>query len=173
VSGAIGGLAQSSIRKILSFSSINHLGWALVGLSLRLSYWAIYFFLYCLLLLVVITLSKIYNVSTLTSASLFATKESKIAFYISLFSFGGLPPFIGFIPKWILIGKLAFLSPTLTFILVISSLPPLFYYLNLALLTIFSKTKNFIPQNNESKLPINAIILNILFTPIARLFLLW
>jgi NADH-ubiquinone oxidoreductase chain 2 len=139
-----------------------------------LIYWAIYFFLYCTLLLVVVLLTKAFNISSLTSASLFPSKWPKLAFYFSLFSFGGLPPFIGFVPKWILIRKLTFLSPRLTFLLVISSLPPLFFYLNLAILTMFSKTKNFIPQNIiKSWLPIFAITLNTLLTPIIRLTLLW
>lgn len=171
--GAAGGLAQTSTRKILSFSSINHLGWALAGLAIRLRLWVIYFFLYCLLLLMVIISIKTYNISTLSSASLFPAKWSKIAFYISLLSFGGLPPFIGFLPKWIVIRKLVYISPSLTSLLVISSLPPLFFYLNLVLLTIFSKAKNIYPQSAKLRLPIVSFRVNVVLVPIIRLSLLW
>jgi len=171
--GAIGGLAQTYVRKILSFSSINHLGWALARLRLRLSLWIIYFSLYCLLLLRVVLLTKTFNITTLTSASLFPSKWSKIAFYISIFSFGGLPPFMGFIPKWIVIRKLVYLSPSFTTLLIISSLPPLFFYLNLTSLAIFNKTKTFFPQNIRTKIPMLVITTNIALTPFIRLTLIW
>nr|BAT57233.1 NADH dehydrogenase subuinit 2 [Fabaeformiscandona kushiroensis] len=173
VFGALGGLSQTSLRKILSFSSINHLGWALASLSLGLKYWAIYFLLYCLLLFLVVVLTKMFNISSLTSSSLFPSKWAKVAFYSSLFSFGGLPPFMGFLPKWILISKLIFLSPALTALLVMSSLPPLFFYLNLALLAMFNKTKNFFVQNMRTKIPTIVVTLNILLAPTISLVLMW
>lgn len=172
IAGATGGLRQSSTRKILSFSSINHLGWALAGLRIRLTYWAIYFLLYWFLLLVVVVLTKTYNIVSLSS-SLFPSKISKLAFYLSLLSFGGLPPFIGFIPKWILINQLNSISLIATFLLIIRRLPPLFFYLNLAISSIYNKTKNFLPFQSHSKIPILAVSLNLLLPPSFRLALLW
>ena len=171
--GAIGGLAQTSTRKILSFSSINHLGWSLAGLRIRLVYWTVYFSLYCLLLFIVTLLTKAYNIASLSASSLFPSKISKTAFYLSLFSFGGLPPFIGFMPKWILINQLNKVSAALTLLLVIRRLPSLFFYLNLAITNIFSKTKNFLPLHSNSNLSITTILANTLLTPTIRLTLLW
>jgi NADH:ubiquinone oxidoreductase subunit 2 (subunit N) len=66
---------------------------------MSLVYWAVYFLLYCLLLFVVTLLAKTYNIISLSATPLFPSKISKAAFYLSVLSFGGLPPFTGFIPK--------------------------------------------------------------------------
>jgi NADH-ubiquinone oxidoreductase chain 2 len=44
--GGIGGFNQSSLRKLIAFSSINHLGWLLVSRFMGCKYIIIYFFIY-------------------------------------------------------------------------------------------------------------------------------
>ena len=41
--GTIGGCNQTSIRKILKFSSINHLGWILIAIAIGENLWILYF----------------------------------------------------------------------------------------------------------------------------------
>jgi len=43
--GSLGGLNQTSLRKLMAFSSINHLGWILSAIYSRESLWIIYFFI--------------------------------------------------------------------------------------------------------------------------------
>jgi hypothetical protein len=65
-----------------------------------------------------------------------------------------------------MISKLIFISPALTILLVITSLPPLFFYLNLALSSIFTKTKKIlVTQNFKSRIPAIAASVNVLLTP--------
>ena len=41
--GAIGGLNQTSLRKLIAFSSINHMGWMIGGIIFNENLWLIYF----------------------------------------------------------------------------------------------------------------------------------
>lgn len=42
--GALGGLNQTSLRKLIAFSSINHLGWILIAIINNELLWFTYFF---------------------------------------------------------------------------------------------------------------------------------
>jgi NADH-ubiquinone oxidoreductase chain 2 len=45
--GRFGGLNQTSLRKLIIYSSINHLGWLLVASFFGAKYLVTYFFVYC------------------------------------------------------------------------------------------------------------------------------
>nr|AIY61568.1 NADH dehydrogenase subunit 2 [Prorhinotermes canalifrons] len=132
--GSIGGLNQTSMRKILTYSSINHTGWMLAALITGESLWAVYFVIYSTL---VITVTSILNLSkaSFINQILMTSKTTtltKFMMFTSLLSLGGLPPFLGFLPKWITIQALAMndMLP-LTTIMVIMSLITLYYYLKI------------------------------------------
>jgi NADH-ubiquinone oxidoreductase chain 2 len=132
--GSIGGINQTSLRKILTYSSINHTGWILSAISLRESMWLLYFSIYSLLTTTVISIIKPFKPSFINQL-IIIKKEiviTKFLIFTSLLSLGGLPPFLGFIPKWVIIQEMTankhyFL---ITFI-VIGSLLTLYYYLRI------------------------------------------
>nr|UBK11840.1 NADH dehydrogenase subunit 2 [Ovalona pulchella] len=131
--GALMGLIQTQTRKLLTYSSINQVGWMII--SLWVSKWLMlfYFFFYVILSLPVIFMLKHFNINMLSQLT--AKKTSNVLqmfFYMNLLSFGGLPPFLGFLPKWMVLSQLIISSQlTLSFIMVILSLITLFYYLRL------------------------------------------
>uniref|UniRef100_UPI003002B841 NADH dehydrogenase subunit 2 n=1 Tax=Theopompa maculosa TaxID=2909580 RepID=UPI003002B841 len=137
--GAIGGFNQNSIRKILSFSSINHIGWMLAALMMGPNFWILYFIVYMINLITLIPMFSFNNLTfiTQTFTSLNYMKISKIILFISLLSLGGLPPFLGFFPKWMIIYVLIqnFTIPT-CLILIFSSLITLFYYMRIMYTTL-------------------------------------
>lgn len=130
--GALNGLSQSSYRKIIAFSSINHLGWILIALSYKLLSWFNYFVVYSLLLRrLIYTFFKL-SLNRVSSRNFLRLPQTRIII-ISLLSFGGLPPFIGFFPKWLIISDLITRSLNLTLlILILRSLVTLFFYLRLS-----------------------------------------
>lgn len=130
--GAIGGLNQTSLRKIIAYSSINHLGWILSGLLLSNLFWFSYFLFYCFLSYSLVSLFHQLHLSQLHQ--LFVVRDSnnfnKIFLFCNFLSLGGLPPFIGFLPKWLIIQGLV--AQSLTMLAVICTtitLIVLFYYL--------------------------------------------
>jgi NADH-ubiquinone oxidoreductase chain 2 len=99
--GSIGGLNQTSMRKILTYSSINHTGWILIALITSENLWIIYYAIYSILALTVVSAIKISGVSFINQ-TIITNKEItliKFILFTSLLSLGGLPPFLGFLPK--------------------------------------------------------------------------
>jgi len=133
--GSIGGLNQTSIRKILTYSSINHTGWILIALTTSENMWIIYFIIYSILALTVVSAIKLSGVSFINQTIITNRDTTTIKFiiYTSLLSLGGLPPFLGFLPKWIVIQAIITnnLAPLAT-IVVVTSLITLYYYLKIS-----------------------------------------
>lgn len=132
--GAIGGLNQTSLRKLIAFSSINHLGWILRALIISESVWLIYFLFYSFLSLIltfIFNIFKLFHLNQLFSWFL-QNKILKFTLFINFLSLGGLPPFLGFLPKWIVIQQLTFCNQYFQLmILLISTLITLFFYLRI------------------------------------------
>ena len=103
--GAIGGINQTSLRKLLIFSSINHIGWIISSILFNESIWILYFSIYLILNICVILLFNINQSYYLSQIGLFTIKSYflKLYFLICVLSLGGLPPFLGFFPKWVLL----------------------------------------------------------------------
>nr|QXT44661.1 NADH dehydrogenase subunit 2 [Anoplotermes sp. G17-067] len=133
--GAIGGLNQTSMRKILTYSSINHTGWMLIALTTSESLWLAYFMIYSTLALTVVSAISLSGVSFINQ-TMMTNKETtlmKFMMFTSLLSLGGLPPFLGFLPKWIVIQAMITnnMIPLAT-IVVVTSLITLYYYLSIS-----------------------------------------
>nr|ASM82696.1 NADH dehydrogenase subunit 2 [Ceratomantis saussurii] len=137
--GAIGGLNQISLRKMLSFSSINHIGWMLVGMIMGSNLWLMYFIIYSINVLMIITMTMTMNLSYISQTfnSMNNKKIIKFVLFIAMLSLGGLPPFLGFFPKWILIYYMVQnLMIFTSMILILSSLLTLYYYMRIMYTTL-------------------------------------
>nr|YP_009350975.1 NADH dehydrogenase subunit 2 [Cornitermes cumulans]AQP28235.1 NADH dehydrogenase subunit 2 [Cornitermes cumulans] len=133
--GSIGGLNQTSMRKILTYSSINHTGWMLIALTTSENLWLVYFTIYSMLALTVVSAIKLSGVSFINQ-TMMTNKEAtlmKFMMFTSLLSLGGLPPFLGFLPKWIVIQAMITnnMAPLAT-VVVVTSLITLYYYLKIS-----------------------------------------
>nr|YP_010284533.1 NADH dehydrogenase subunit 2 [Allotraeus orientalis]UKQ56276.1 NADH dehydrogenase subunit 2 [Allotraeus orientalis] len=141
--GGILGLNQTSMRKVMAYSSINHIGWMLASMLNSISIWSIYFLIYSIIsanIIIFLKKVKIFQISQLSnfpSISLF-----KLLLMMNFFSLGGVPPFLGFLPKWLtinnlMLNKFFFIS----LILIISTLVTLFFYLRLTFPSLILYTK--------------------------------
>nr|AVN68046.1 NADH dehydrogenase subunit 2 [Beybienkoa kurandanensis] len=132
--GSIGGYNQTSIRKILTYSSINHMGWMLSALLLGENFWLLYFTMYSFMTLVIILIISPSQISFINQTFLLNNDNPsmKLLLFTSLLSLGGLPPFLGFIPKWIIIQTMT--TNNMIFLItfmVLFSLITLYYYLRI------------------------------------------
>nr|YP_009250285.1 NADH dehydrogenase subunit 2 [Gromphadorhina portentosa]AMW91040.1 NADH dehydrogenase subunit 2 [Gromphadorhina portentosa] len=132
--GALGGYNQISMRKILTYSSINHIGWMMTAMSLGENLWLIYFFIYSLLTLTIIMIVSPMQISFINQTFMINKKKiMKFVLFSTLLSLGGLPPFLGFLPKWIIIQSLLLNHiSALTLLIIVISLVTLYYYLRIA-----------------------------------------
>nr|YP_008963554.1 NADH dehydrogenase subunit 2 [Curetis bulis]YP_010429009.1 NADH dehydrogenase subunit 2 [Curetis acuta]AFV13309.1 NADH dehydrogenase subunit 2 [Curetis bulis]USO21405.1 NADH dehydrogenase subunit 2 [Curetis acuta] len=175
--GSLGGFNQLSLRKLMAFSSINNLGWMMISLMISENLWMFYFFLYSFLIFIICML--FYNLNIFYMNQLYNFNMNfliKISIMINFFSLGGLPPFLGFFPKWIIINFLLnnnfFI---ISFIFVMMSLILLFLYIRiiyssllffnfkLKWFKIFIKNKNFIFINWFNLISMLGMILSTLF----------
>nr|QBF01263.1 NADH dehydrogenase subunit 2 [Phortica helva] len=132
--GALSGMNQTSLRKLMAFSSINHLGWMISALMISESIWFIYFLFYSFLTFILTFMFNMYKIFHLNQMFFlfFNSKILKFTLFMNFLSLGGLPPFLGFLPKWIVIQHLSFNEQyLLLIILMISTLITLFFYLRI------------------------------------------
>nr|WMQ52309.1 NADH dehydrogenase subunit 2 [Ceutorhynchus cf. asper XHL-2023] len=134
----IQGMNQTCLRKILAYSSINHSSWMLASILYSLTLWFCYYLIYLLINLSIIMMMISSNTRHISQLSKFFTlnKNMKIMFLLSFLNLGGLPPFLGFLPKWMT--TLSLVQNTFYFVttlLIIFTLITLYFYLRITLST--------------------------------------
>nr|YP_010154777.1 NADH dehydrogenase subunit 2 [Gryllodes sigillatus]QQX28012.1 NADH dehydrogenase subunit 2 [Gryllodes sigillatus] len=133
--GSIGGLNQTSTRKIMAYSSINHIGWMLMGLMMSENIWLIYFSIYSILSATILLMLN--NLSSQHSNQIpfsWNSPTGKFLISINLLSLGGLPPFLGFLPKWLIIQNSFYSQTSFTvLVMILCTLITLFYYIRLVM----------------------------------------
>lgn len=138
---------QIRLRKILTYSSINHIAWIIASILISTSLWLIYFIIYSLITFTIVIIFIISNSLYVKQVSniLYSKNLLKFTLIIRFLSLGGLPPFIGFLPKWLTINWLIFNNQfTLTLILILFTIIILYIYIRLilsSLLLSYSETK--------------------------------
>nr|AOY39331.1 NADH dehydrogenase subunit 2 [Uleiota sp. BMNH 833935] len=133
--GSLMGLNQTSLRKIIAYSSINHISWMIASMLYSQYIWLIYFITYSIITINIIIFFKISNNYNLTQLinSFNKNKMIKLTLMMNFLSLGGLPPFIGFLPKWLTINLLIYNNHfMISLILILMSLITLFFYLRLS-----------------------------------------
>nr|YP_010329850.1 NADH dehydrogenase subunit 2 [Asota plana]UNP54602.1 NADH dehydrogenase subunit 2 [Asota plana] len=175
--GALGGLNQTSLRKLMAFSSINNLGWMLSSILISENMWMFYLIMYSFLISIMCLFFYMLNMFYINQ--LFINNMNsliKINLLINFMSLGGLPPFIGFFPKWIImnfmINNQLYL---LIFIMIMMSLIILFFYIRIIYSTfmfnylkmkwfkIFINNKKFSLINMFSFFSLTGMIFNSFF----------
>lgn len=142
--GGIQGINQTCLRKILTYSSINHIGWIISALLNSLTIWFYYFIIYRLINLNILIIFKKYNIFYIKQLrNLFSFNKSiKFFFILNFLSLGGLPPFLGFLPKWLTIHHLIYNNfYTISIILIIFTLIALYFYLRVTFSTFSINTE--------------------------------
>nr|YP_010373811.1 NADH dehydrogenase subunit 2 [Malcus auriculatus]UPI55338.1 NADH dehydrogenase subunit 2 [Malcus auriculatus] len=140
VLGAIGGINTSSIRKIMAYSSINHMSWILM-MMINQTQWYYYLFIYTINVMMLsyyFHSNNLYFINQIPNSTI--TLMEKFIYSSLMLSMGGLPPFMGFLPKWMGINSMINNKMYLIMIImVLMSLITLFYYMRI----IFPLMMNF------------------------------
>nr|YP_010309769.1 NADH dehydrogenase subunit 2 [Lagorina sericea]UMR54886.1 NADH dehydrogenase subunit 2 [Lagorina sericea] len=127
-------LNQTSLRKIMAFSSINHIAWMISALLISPSVWLIYLVIYLIItvsITLVFSFNKLFIINQLTSI-FNMNKTLKFSLMSNFLSLGGLPPFLGFLPKWLTINWMVLNNfHTIAIILILTTLIMLFIYVRI------------------------------------------
>nr|AJW76407.1 NADH dehydrogenase subunit 2 [Chorotypus fenestratus] len=144
--GGLCGINQMSMRQILAYSSMSHIGWMISAMMMKEELWELYFLIYSVMSINVVWMlytNKMYSINQMFN-SVSINKINKLIVMMVLLSLGGLPPFIGFMPKWMVIQsmineKLTFMITSMIMITTIS----LYYYLRMMFsMLVLTTTEN-------------------------------
>nr|YP_010554672.1 NADH dehydrogenase subunit 2 [Hydropsyche rhomboana]UYO79305.1 NADH dehydrogenase subunit 2 [Hydropsyche rhomboana] len=130
--GSLGGLNQLNIQKIMTYSSIYNFSWMISSIMISENVFYFFILIYMLILFNLFFLFSKFNLFFINQ--LFLIKSNKFSILIlslNLFSLGGLPPFLGFITKWIISIYLIQNFNFIVLIMILSSLINLYYYFQL------------------------------------------
>nr|QHD18702.1 NADH dehydrogenase subunit 2 [Epitonium scalare] len=131
--GGVGGINQTQVRSLLAYSSISHMGWMVFGMIHSYKIMKFYFIIYLFINLCIFLGLWSINSSSFKDISMaFKDKFYGGLVLFLLVSLAGLPPLLGFVPKWSVI--LCSMNGALwgfSFFMVLGSLLGIFYYLSL------------------------------------------
>nr|ABD95369.1 NADH dehydrogenase subunit 2 [Ligia oceanica] len=164
VVGALGGVNELSLRKLLGYSSINHLGWLPLAMIQPGKVWMEYFSIYILMLLVVVWLFKINDMHWMGQlVNLNMNIWTRVSIMMSMMSLGGLPPLLGFLPKWLVIQTLTgSFSSVLVLILLSTNVVTLFFYLRLSLASLAGMLRyNEFKSKSISSSEVSSVLVNL------------
>nr|ADF59286.1 NADH dehydrogenase subunit 2 [Cyrtodactylus sp. CDS-2010a] len=155
--GGVGGLNQTQTRTIMAFSSIAHMGWLITAIALSPSLTTLTMMMYTVIttatfLPLATTTKNLADIGTtwpLSPATLTTTM-------MTLMSLGGLPPLTGFMPKWLILKELSSAKlPLLATLLLMASLPSLYFYIRLAYLTMLTAAPTTTNSEYKWRLKLN------------------
>src|SRR5881396_3531401 len=149
--GSFAAIGQTNIKRLMAYSSIGHMGFALVGLAAGtpegaqgvLVYVAIYVSMTLGFFAVILTMKR--NGQPMEQISDFAglsRTNPLLAFFFAmlLFSLAGIPPLAGFFAKWyVFVAAIKANLFTLAVIGVLSSVVGAFYYLSIIKVMYFDE----------------------------------
>jgi NADH-quinone oxidoreductase subunit N len=151
--GAFAAIGQTNIKRLMAYSSIGHVGFALVGVAAAdeaglqglLIYLAIYLVMTLGSFACILTMRREGGmVEDISELGGFAETNLGVAFVLAmlLFSLAGVPPLAGFFAKWYVFAPAvkAGLYP-LAIIGVLSSVVGAFYYLSIVKVMFFDEAK--------------------------------
>nr|YP_009227888.1 NADH dehydrogenase subunit 2 [Armatobalanus allium]AII19535.1 NADH dehydrogenase subunit 2 [Armatobalanus allium] len=152
IMGAISGINQTSMRKILAFSSISHLGWMTSIMYFNSGLWLNYFIIYSFTSFILCFSFWMLNLNYFSQLTLSQNMNEKFMIFINLLSLGGLPPLLGFLPKWIAMMVISNNFPVLI-ILIMSSLITLYFYTRICFstFTLYMQSMTWYQKSKTSK----------------------
>nr|AKK32505.1 NADH dehydrogenase subunit 2 [Aenictopecheidae sp. PJ-2015] len=129
---AIGGLNETSLQKIMAYSSMNHSSWMILSMKFENKLWIIYLIIYTLIMMMIIIIMNNYNIFYINQMNMNMNIMEKMFMMFNFMSLGGLPPFLGFLPKWLILQFMMNMKMYyLMFIMIMMSLIILYFYLQI------------------------------------------
>lgn len=175
--GSLIRLNQTRTKKFLAYSAINHTGWILSAIFFRKFIWRIYFSIYSILMANTVWIFKILNINHIQQTLFSIRVSKKLILILNLWNLAGIPPFLGFWPKWLTTQTLVINEWfVIAFVIIFFTLVIIFVYTRVLINTILLKTfeVNFWKENYFSyrNLLLNFFVLRSLVLNVSVLFFL-
>ncbi len=175
--GAFAAIGQRNIKRLMAYSSIGHMGFALIGLAAGTSqgvqgvliYMAIYLTMTLGVFAVILSMRRAGGmVETIDQLAGLARTRPTMAFFMAmlLFSMAGVPPLAGFFGKfYVFLAAIQSGLYVLAVIGVLASVVGAYYYLAIVKIMYFDEpAEGFVPMPDELKVVLAVCgLFNILF----------
>lgn len=180
--GNVTAIGQNSVKRLLAFSSIGHVGLMIlgvvvlndVGIRAILFYGIVYMFMTLIAFYITSHLSDMYGTDSYDVFRGLIYKHPVMAIIMAavLFSLAGMPPFSGFIAKFnifsVVIEKKLY---GIAIVAAINSVISLYYYVKLAKTMIFGQADGEVKVTGFT--PMNQAVIIGLFIPVLFLGIFW
>jgi len=172
--GAVAAIGQSNIKRLMAYSSIGHMGYALAGLAVGTNAGIQSTIIYLTIYLVMnlgafgcIFMMKRENIfyENINDLSGLSKNHPMLAlsFLIILFSLAGIPPLAGFFAKfYVFMAVIEVKMYALAIIGLVTTVASAFYYLRIIKVIYFDKPKKPFEENNDWGLKILLILSSVL-----------
>ena len=152
--GSVAGIGQRNIKRLMAYSSIAHMGYALVGLAAgtafgvqaMLVYMAIYLVMSVGTFAFILSMQKDGEpVTDILALNMYARRDATraAAMLVLMFSLAGVPPFLGFFAKYyVLLAAVQADMAWLAVLGVIASVIGAFYYLRIVYYMYFGEDRD-------------------------------
>jgi NADH-quinone oxidoreductase subunit N len=180
--GNVTAIGQSSVKRLLAFSSIGHVGMMILGIVVMnkegiqaiLFYGIVYLFMTLIAFYITSYLSDMYGTDSYDVFRGLIYKHPVMAIIMAsvLFSLAGMPPFSGFIAKFnifsVIIAKKHY---GIALVAAINSVIALYYYMKLAKTMIFGEADG--DEKVVGFTALNQAVIILLFIPVLFLGIFW
>nr|AAS80071.1 NADH dehydrogenase subunit 2 [Hemorrhois nummifer] len=132
--GGLGSLNQTQLRKLMAFSSIAHTGWILATLTMAPQISTLTFLIYTMTSIPMFLLMNLTTSMTIKDIGIMWTGSPNMMVVLSttMLSLGGLPPLLGFMPKWLILNNMTSINLIAeATLMALTSLLSLFVYMRL------------------------------------------
>nr|YP_010248694.1 NADH dehydrogenase subunit 2 [Hydropsyche fryeri]QTT57952.1 NADH dehydrogenase subunit 2 [Hydropsyche fryeri] len=153
--GSLGGLNQLNIQKIMTYSSIYNFSWMFSSIMISENMFFFFIIVYTMILYNLFNIFNYFNLYFINQ--LYLIKSNKLIIlmiFLNLLSLGGMPPFIGFITKWIISFFMIMNWNIIVLLMIMSSLINLYYYMQLIypFITMIKLENKWLIKNKMNKL---------------------
>jgi NADH-quinone oxidoreductase subunit N len=180
--GNVTAIGQTSVKRLLAFSSIGHVGMMVLGVvtlnnegvAAIVFYGIAYLFMTLIAFYITSHLSDMYGTDSYDVFKGLIYKHPTMAIIMAavLFSLAGMPPFSGFVAKFnifaVIIEKKYY---GIALVAAINSVIALYYYMKLAKTMIFGKGDGEVKVYGFT--PLNQAVIIVLFIPVLFLGIFW
>nr|YP_011014810.1 NADH dehydrogenase subunit 2 [Gergithoides gibbosus]WQB38491.1 NADH dehydrogenase subunit 2 [Gergithoides gibbosus] len=137
--GSIAAINQVSFKKIMAYSSISNSTWMISSIFFSKQMFLVFMMVYSMLTITIMKKMKTENIMYMNQMNTMK-KDSKLNFTINMMSLSGIPPLLGFLPKWFILQNMIQFSSFMSIVMILSSCISTFIYMKIASMMMIEMT---------------------------------
>nr|UBS93991.1 NADH dehydrogenase subunit 2 [Iolania perkinsi] len=141
IMGSLTGLKQTSLKKIMAYSSISNSSWMMSSFMIKKSTTLTFMTIYTMMNMMIMMEFKKNNMMFLNQINYKSIKK-KMNINLSMLSISGLPPTIGFFNKWMILKEMMFMSMTMSIMMILTSTISMFFYMRISSMYLLNSSSN-------------------------------